>query len=492
MDSFRQQFNYKTINDAIYGNFGLSELEVKLLDTKAMQRLRRVRQMGFSSYVFPCGEHSRFVHSLGVLCIMGKMCNVLYSKGHITKEEVINLRIAALLHDVGHYPFSHLTEVVYGYLEFKSTPVLLNPKQEEKSILSIMANQTKKKAFDHEHLGLEVIKKDPEIRTILDDAKIDAELIGKIVTGEIGIYKHSIVYTQLMHSSLDADRMDYLLRDSKQAGVVFGNIDLDYIINNMCKVKYKVDEKNEIYLIAVQDKAQSAVEHFLMARYFHYSRTIMHKSSMAFETVAKVLIYKMLMGSNSDLFYSNYQKLVDAIGKEEFYGFTDDFMWTHLKDYVHKSQDAYLSKLWNTLEGRKKPRIIVCYKDLIEKQKNVHSEKYILVNRFMENNQKEIAENFGINIDYIGHIKTSISIDSMPDYLRIENCKKDFAQEEALRDAIKIVNKDNQVSFLASDDTSLINKMVDFSSVSITIFVIDTEEKLDIVKMKDFINNKTE
>lgn len=73
VDSYASEFNYKIVNDPIYGCISLSKVEVELLDTRAMQRLRRIRQMGFSSYVFPSGEHSRFVHSLGVLCIMGKI-----------------------------------------------------------------------------------------------------------------------------------------------------------------------------------------------------------------------------------------------------------------------------------------------------------------------------------------------------------------------------------------------------------------------------------
>lgn len=88
-DSYAEEFNYKIINDPIYGCISLSETEVQLLDTRAMQRLRRIRQMGFASYVFPSGEHSRFVHSLGVLCIMGKMCEHLYRQyGHSQKGDI--------------------------------------------------------------------------------------------------------------------------------------------------------------------------------------------------------------------------------------------------------------------------------------------------------------------------------------------------------------------------------------------------------------------
>ena len=129
-DLYASEFNHKIINDPIYGCINLSKTEVQLLDTRAMQRMRRIRQMGFASYVFPSGEHSRFVHSLGVLCIMGKMCEHLYRQYGSNEDAAFSfaiddcrkVRIAALLHDVGHFPFSHLSECVYSYIEnVKST-----------------------------------------------------------------------------------------------------------------------------------------------------------------------------------------------------------------------------------------------------------------------------------------------------------------------------------------------------------------------------------
>ena len=138
-DSYAAEFNYKIINDPIYGCINLSKTEVQLLDTRAMQRLRRIRQMGFASYVFPSGEHSRFVHSLGVLCIMGKMCEHLYrqygekedSSTSFTIEDVRKVRIAALLHDVGHFPFSHLSECVYNYIRFLYKGIIIKHNKTE-------------------------------------------------------------------------------------------------------------------------------------------------------------------------------------------------------------------------------------------------------------------------------------------------------------------------------------------------------------------------
>ena len=243
-DIYSSEFNYKIINDPLYGCIGLSKTEVQLLDTRAMQRLRRIRQMGFASYVFPSGEHSRFVHSLGVLCIMGKMCEHLYrlyglpestSEVCFTLEDAKKVRIAALLHDIGHFPFSHLSECVYSYIDnVKMTDEIVEGLADSihtnDQLLCNIANFKKRKEKDHEHLGAEVIKKDHEVSKILSDAGINPNEIGQIIIGDT---QAKPIYAQLLHSSLDADRLDYLLRDSRQAGVSFGNVELEYILRQI-------------------------------------------------------------------------------------------------------------------------------------------------------------------------------------------------------------------------------------------------------------------
>lgn len=349
--NYNEYFNKKIINDPIYGCIGLSELEIKLLDTPAMQRLRRIKQMGFSSYVFPGGEHSRFTHSLGVLYIMGRMCDKLYRKKDLTEDDVVKLRIAALLHDVGHYPFSHLTEMVYTFMEKENSAGMINePTSDTLNLLSKLANHSKKqyKYADHEHLGKEVICKDPDICCLLDDAEIDKQEIGQIITGEIGAKNNSTVYAQLMHSSLDADRMDYLLRDSSQAGVVFGNVDFDYIVNNMTKAKYETVSSGSIDIIAIKSNAQHAVEHFLISRYFHYLQTVQHKTSSSFEASAKLLLYHIIKESG-EVFFKSFKSLTNSIGNEDFYSFTDDYMWSIIKVVATNSKNEIVKMLWDTI-----------------------------------------------------------------------------------------------------------------------------------------------
>lgn len=105
----------KYINDPVYGGIPVTELELKIIETPVFQRLRGLRQLAKVNYVFPGAEHSRFVHSLGVMYIMGLMTEHLLKNNEIQEMDAIKMRVAALVHDIGHYPLSHLGESVYGY-----------------------------------------------------------------------------------------------------------------------------------------------------------------------------------------------------------------------------------------------------------------------------------------------------------------------------------------------------------------------------------------
>lgn len=105
----------KYINDPVYGGIPITQVELDLIGLPIFQRLRGLRQLACVNYVFPGAEHSRFVHSLGVLYIMGLMTDHLMKQGTLNEDDAVKMRVAALLHDIGHYPFSHLGESVYAY-----------------------------------------------------------------------------------------------------------------------------------------------------------------------------------------------------------------------------------------------------------------------------------------------------------------------------------------------------------------------------------------
>ena len=497
-DQYAAEFNYKIINDPIYGCISLSETEVHLLDTRAMQRLRRIRQMGFASYVFPSGEHSRFVHSLGVLCITGKMCEHLYHQYGIKSEDGIcftiddarKVRIAALLHDVGHFPFSHLSECVYSYIDnVNSTGDMVEglcvDSNDTTLLLSEIANFKKRKERDHEHLGAEVICKDKEITEILTNVGIIPEEIGQIIVGDT---QANPIYAQLLHSSLDADRLDYLLRDSRQAGVSFGNVELEYILRQMrikkCPIRRENGTEENIDLVVFDIRGQHAIEHFLMARYFHYTQVVQHKTSSAFEAVAKALEYKVL--SETAIPYKTYDSIISTIGTDEFYLYTDDYMWQMISSFCEVSKDLYIRTLWECLRQRKKPTHVLTITDIVPKTaaspkgNAVNDSVYLLSKWLIQNMQRELSAEAEIDPAYIGFVESKINLESIPSHLRAEDCTLDNFPDD-VRGAIRIVDKEGNISFLASDNKSLINKMVDYTSNTLDVFAVGeiSSEKIE-------------
>ena len=261
------EFRHKIICDPVHGEIALSALEEQLIDSASFQRLRNLKQLGLASLVYPNAMHSRFAHSLGVFRIMGRMIDRLVERKKFSGRDKQVMRVAALLHDIGHYPYSHLMEYVD---RDKHRPTyLVKPKRGKPT-----TSRKKVEYPDHERIGQIIITQRPDLAGVLRSAKIDPAEIASIIRGEHG----KPAYNQLIHSSLDVDRMDYLVRDSLGTGVPYGRIDLDYLLSNL-----DVTSDGEIVL---SHKATAAAEHFVVSRYFMFKTVYMHKTVFAFGSAA--------------------------------------------------------------------------------------------------------------------------------------------------------------------------------------------------------------
>ncbi len=219
----------------------------KLIDTPEFQRLRRIRQLGTSYLTFHGAEHSRFTHSLGVYEITRKIIDQFERNGYADwpREERLVALCAALLHDIGHGPFSHSLEQVFG--------------------------------TDHEDWTCELILGDTGVNAVLREA--DASLPGKVAAVIRKDYEKPIV-TSLVSSQLDADRMDYLLRDSYFAGVHYGSFDLDRILRVLRPHKGS---------IVVKESGMHAVEAYLMSRYQMYWQVYFHPVTRSSEVMLRAI-----------------------------------------------------------------------------------------------------------------------------------------------------------------------------------------------------------
>lgn len=455
-------FTHKIINDPIYGIIGLSALEEALMDTPAMQRLRRIHQMGLSSYVFPGGEHSRFSHSLGVLHIMGRMCDHLYRRhpDMFTLEDVCKLRLAALLHDVGHTPFSHLTESVYSYKE--SFPC----RENDPELLCRISNAPKNKSVNHEHLGAQVVMNYRPIAELLTQNGWNPREIGHIIQGlsfDPG-QRNTHLYIQMMHSSIDADRLDYLLRDSAQIGVVFGHVELDYIIHCMELVKAGPSGH---HILVFDTRAQHALEHFLMSRYFYYSQSILHRTISAFEAVMKTLLYRM--SGTDDFTFSNYNRVVSSVDSPSFLNFDDNWMWEQMGRYAANAGD-YDRRLWDILHSRREPYILRLEKVILPKDGSMpedsRAKRFLKLKKLCMDSPGEAARELGLPVEHLGTCFSSLELEHSPD-----------PKNPWLDGAIKLRASDGSLFYLASDSTSLMNKMTGFTSNALNIFSLNEPDE---------------
>ena len=469
----------KYINDPVYGGIPITQLEMEIIDTPIFQRLRGLRQLARVNYVFPGAEHSRYVHSLGVLYIMGLMVEHLQKKNYISEDDAVKMRVAALLHDIGHYPFSHLGEGVYGYCKDNENAYSIIESVEKNSDRPLYEmTSSHSKAAHHEQLGKYVVTHNEKLIIILEKYGLTPLEIGEIFTGEFG--SRNMVYSQLLHSSLDADRLDYLLRDSYQTGVKYGLVDLQYLIRLMMVVEDpELAEENSKVLVC-NKKGQHVVEHFLMSRYFHYSQVVFHKTNAAFEGMIKSMYIKLVQ--NEKFIYKSLDEIHEGVNDVSFLNFNDAFLEVAFEKYYNETDDEEYKRLFEMYRERIRPKVVFDAKDLYEE---APSPEFSVLKWELKRNPQKITELLGT--ERWGYQIVPISIESIHgSYTLTEGSKK---HDEELREAIKVYDMDSEkISYLAEDRLSVINRLANYKSEFIRIYVLEEKDKkYDYEKMHQSI-----
>lgn len=283
--------NIISINDAIHKTISLSDHEAKVVDHPFMQRLRFIRQLGFVSWVYPCATHDRFSHALGTLYVASLFIDqLLINEEYSVLARILNadekefvkriVRLSALLHDIGHAPFSHTAESVMPLLSELAIPQswMYRPHESRRACHE-----------DYSVLLLAGMSEGLDTVVTRDDAEIIASLIHhkciRIPDSWKRHFSSSVNHQSLHHviktlisSDIDADRMDYLLRDAHFVGVSYGHFDLPWLISNLGTI-----EHNDGYIVSVSENGIQALEHYLFARYNMYTQVYMHKTVKCFD-----------------------------------------------------------------------------------------------------------------------------------------------------------------------------------------------------------------
>ena len=324
----------------VIGFVGITKPELEIISTPIFQRLRNIKQLGIAHYVFPGALQTRFNHSIGVLHYADQMVCSLQNNGFLIDEEKKEnirekVRMAALLHDIGHYPLSHIIEkaiiedtkskspsdklTISGSFSTNIQSEIFN---HPTHILNVDLHPNRNQELDyahHERMGNLVIEK-TEIKQILK-TYFEEEQINQIQRIISGIDPSA--EKQIIHSELDADKFDYLTRDSHQTGVTYGIFDAQQIIRHL-----ELSDKKEL---VVGVKSKRAVEHYLMSKYFLYSQVIHHKTVASFNFMAEK-IYTGLLEREIAYSYIDLLEQFDDDCHPTYLTFDDNYFFNLMRD----------------------------------------------------------------------------------------------------------------------------------------------------------------
>jgi HD superfamily phosphohydrolase len=278
------------VRDPVHGSIEFSKPEVRLLDSIPYQRLRFIKQLGFSEFSFPGATHNRFLHSLGVCHLAGTAFDLIFKNYVFRRPEARAqmrqaTRLAALLHDIGHGPLSHTTEQVMPQLR----DVDVKAYQHRRTDLTFIASELNlDRQANHEDYTIRFIT-DSEISKVIKaqfpylDPMYVACLIDKtlacpddfFVDGELNF---RTILSQLVSSEMDVDRMDYLERDAYFCGTNYGKVELSWLLSNLTFHR----NKDDLHL-ALNRRALYTFDDFLLSRHHMHLMVYFHHKSIIYE-----------------------------------------------------------------------------------------------------------------------------------------------------------------------------------------------------------------
>ena len=282
----------RTVRDPLWGNIRLRPRAAALVDSPQFQRLRRVKQLGFAHLVYPGAVHTRFLHALGVYHLAERALGLLEGAGALAdlsadeREELPLVPLAALLHDVGHYAFSHAMEEI----EPDSLP------------------------GHHEELAARFLGADP-IRRCLEEVRADGPArVAQLIRGRSG---HPL--QGLIAGSLDLDKIDYLTRDSFFCGVPYGAVDVDRLLDSLTLAREAPGAPLEL---AVTEKGITALESLLFSKYQMFRNVYWHHGVRAASALFRRLVETALEAG--------------VLSRDELPGRTDEELFGMLRHRVEE------------------------------------------------------------------------------------------------------------------------------------------------------------
>ena len=305
--------NYLDIIDPIHDFIRVYDHELTTIDDPIFQRLRRIRQLSGAHLTYPSAQHTRFEHSLGVMHISSQAGQALHEKGILKLDDIEILRLAGLLHDIGHGPFSHLFEEIIG-----------------------------QKKFSHEDFGKEIILKS-EIGDNLSKNGYDKKFIAKVAFGDSKLQ----FLNEIVSGALSADMMDYLLRDGYFTGAEHAQIDHKRIIQSL-----DVHQKK----LALERSALYSFESMMHSRYQMFKAVYFHKTVRA----AEVMLLEALRLSDDEFGFTSFNI-------NEYVKLTDEYVLSTLVS----SKSSKLKRARQFAEDYQNRKLLKCVFERILTSRNI-------------------------------------------------------------------------------------------------------------------------
>lgn len=450
--------------DAIHGPIGLTSVESRVVDTATFQRLRGLKQLGLAHLVYPNATHTRFAHSLGTLAIMSRVTDVAREKLKLSQRQEQDLRLAALLHDIGHYPYSHLMGGVHN--------VVLTEQQISGSSQTISLSAYP----DHEEVGsLIVTRQDDVLRAI--GGKERARRVAGLFTRDRAADPQ---LSKLIHSSLDMDRIDYLIRDARATGVPYGEIDLNYILHNL--------KASPGGMIGVNEKCLNAADHFLLARYFMQRSVYYHKTTFGLEEAFRQLIRRCIDSGKYEIASNREEVTAIILDQSRLLRFTDQYL-DKLAYSALKNGSGEIKHLAEAIVYRRPPKLLREECVIVDHIKN-HE---VSVNRctdFLKACKRELkglANHFGLPI---GHFMIA-----EPRLIRLEKRGTHVLPEEAQKEPSKkrdelikvFIGNEEEPRSLVDIPNSLINHLGNLVCRIVRLYVLE-DDPAKVQKLKREVN----
>ncbi len=469
MENYKIEFVDKVI-DSVHGFIPLTRVEKEICKLGIFKRSGRIKQLSFANWVFPGAEHTRYTHSLGVMHIIDKMAMKL----NYTDDKRQILRLAALLHDIGHFPMSHDGEAAYRALEKSKVYNNFDIADEKENIKSeidrvcakvdeieIYFGLPSKSKFHHEQITKQIILHNNEIQAVIENSTcakfVNLEDICAIITGEIEHDDYRIAdMVQLLNSELDADRIDYMMRDGFFSGTSYGDFGMGLLVDNLTKI-----EINGKTVIGIKQKGIASGDQFLLNRVLSYEQVMYNKrvSSLAF-MARRIVQYSISNG----YIKSNEEVLKNIIDNDFSYlMFTDVSFWNCVEKiyYEHengKDIDETIFNLCKNLISNKELKHLI-EDEVVFKVSPKYFESNIKTTKIYRN-----LENLDRNVpiflscDITKHRPLEIFEKHIEHLPKVDQEKLKLNR---LMNGITIINDDKSVNLLVDDAGSLMSTLYD-------------------------------